>query len=245
MLKLWNGTEFVTPAALKVWNGTAFVDPEAYIWDGSQFVKVWPPTPISFVGGYGLYQTSLSSIPVPAHQEGDTILFWSMLNSNTSSNTPSLAPGFTSLFARANASSQQSRGVRLAMKVAESSSETIDGLSQTSAGIVLVYRGVAGIGTLAANHPTGSQLTLNYPAAPLTNTDGTSWGVRFRASSGSSDSNPSLSPSTLRAGDDPEGDSFSAGYDSNGPISSGIAVASQAQVSGVYCAVSLELLQHT
>ncbi|MCP3811689.1 hypothetical protein NLX62_05015, partial [Mycobacteriaceae bacterium Msp059] len=41
-MKVWNGTDFVDVSALKVWNGSAFVDPEAYVWDGSQFVKVWP-----------------------------------------------------------------------------------------------------------------------------------------------------------------------------------------------------------
>ena len=41
-LKAWNGSAFVDGEP-RIWNGSAFVAPSAiHIWDGSQFVKVWP-----------------------------------------------------------------------------------------------------------------------------------------------------------------------------------------------------------
>lgn len=41
-LQFWNGSAFANGTP-KVWNGSAFAAPAgAYIWDGTQFVKVWP-----------------------------------------------------------------------------------------------------------------------------------------------------------------------------------------------------------
>lgn len=44
-MKIWNGSSFVDGQP-RIWNGSAFVAPsEAYVWQGGQFVKVWPTTP--------------------------------------------------------------------------------------------------------------------------------------------------------------------------------------------------------
>lgn len=41
-LSVWNGSSFVGGQP-RIWNGTAFVPPSScHVWDGSQFVKVWP-----------------------------------------------------------------------------------------------------------------------------------------------------------------------------------------------------------
>lgn len=41
-LSVWNGSAFVEGEP-RIWNGSAFVAPSScHVWDGSQFVKVWP-----------------------------------------------------------------------------------------------------------------------------------------------------------------------------------------------------------
>lgn len=41
-LKTWDGSAFVDGQP-RIWNGSAFVTPSAcHVWDGTQFVKVWP-----------------------------------------------------------------------------------------------------------------------------------------------------------------------------------------------------------
>lgn len=38
ILKVWDGTQWVTPGAYKIWNGSAWITPVVKVWDGTQWV---------------------------------------------------------------------------------------------------------------------------------------------------------------------------------------------------------------
>lgn len=88
-LKRWNGSAFVD-AAPKRWNGSAFVDPaSAWIWNGTQFVKVWPPiTPVAFdaVGGGGSIAGTSGPVTWSHTAAGPVLAFIGHANNANNSN---------------------------------------------------------------------------------------------------------------------------------------------------------------
>ncbi len=130
-LSVWNGAAFVDGEP-RIWNGMAFVPPSScHVWDGAQFVKVWP-SGIEFVSSA---TANSNTVAMPAHQAGDFLVCFTTRNSF---NLPSLASGWTNI----DTGTATSTSARIAYKVAASSSESTGTWTSANSCTVHVYRGV-------------------------------------------------------------------------------------------------------
>lgn len=169
--------------------------------------------PITFIAATGVKDTSTLS-PMPTHLTGDLLIMRAYRDGFTT--PPSLPAGWTDIIS----GGADSNGMRVAYKVAASSSEVSGSWSNCTNLVCAVYRHVVSIGASAQNGSTTDPVTI--PALTLQVTDGTSW-VACGAGHRSGANSLATAPSglTFRAGY--EGSSAEqdlAAYDTNGGVSS-------------------------
>lgn len=128
---------------------------------------------ISYIAsGTGI--TSVSTMP--SHAAGDYLIGCAFRDGNNTA--PTLPAGWTELPSGSSlGAGSNSNGMRLAYKVASSSSETSGTWSSATSLNIDVYRGVGSIGNVTQNEGNGT--SINYPANTFTVTDGTSWAVLY------------------------------------------------------------------
>lgn len=128
-----------------------------------------PPPPISFIGSNSVNASGSSPISVPAHQVGDLILLFQRGNSPTPPGTPS---GWTSVLVEPSTGGI-GNGWRLSMKV--DTDNSINSIEVTFfENVVLVYRGVSGIGQAVLDPYDLGPTSISLPSATL-NSGGSSW----------------------------------------------------------------------
>lgn len=130
---------------------------------------------ISYIAsGTGI--TSVSSMP--SHAAGDYLIGCAFRDGNNTA--PTLPAGWTELPSGSSlGAGSNSNGMRLAYKVASSSSEVSGTWTSATSLNIDVYRGVGSVGNVTQNE--GNGVNINYPANTFTVTDGTSWGVLYGA----------------------------------------------------------------
>lgn len=158
-LSVWNGSSFVDGEP-RIWNGSAFVAPsEAYVWQGGQFIKVWPSWAydISYVNSSTTQGTSIS---IPSHQAGDLLFMLGMRDGNNTA--PSVPAGWTELHRGGN----NNQAMTLAYRIAPSSGTSSGTWSNANRLVAAVYRSGRGFDSVTvAGVNSGNNQTVNYPAA--------------------------------------------------------------------------------
>lgn len=150
-LSVWNGSSFVGGDP-RIWNGSAFVPPSScHVWDGAQFVKVWPTSlPIEYISSASAASNTVS---MPTHQAGDLLI----VIAGRSNNTP---PGLESGWTNIENSGSNSRSVRAAYLVATSSSMATGTWTNAQFMSVLVLRNAE----YRSHNIAGGANTVMYPA---------------------------------------------------------------------------------
>lgn len=183
-----------------------------------------------------------NTVTVPTVQVGDFMI----CSTQRANNTPiSLITGWTN-WPGTPTSNTTGGSMRVAYRIATSTSETCGSWVSSTRTNLLIYRNVTAPGAIAWTAPTVVN-PISFPALTLTTLDGSSWGVRFGASTGTESAfttgNPTTAPATPRQ--TASGSAGAAGWagDSNGGMTSNPTAGTvTTSASGVNLAVTLELL---
>lgn len=188
---------------------------------------------IAFVGADGAsVAPAAATITLPAHTTGDVILIWAWNPNSTT--LPTLPAGYTSIFTV----SASVRGGRLGYKIAASSGETSGNWVNARQLEVVIYRNVASLGTPTSG--SASSTTVAYPSLTLGVTDGSSWVVCFGGHRAATNVGTAPASLTNRAAVTATGST--AAHDTNAGVSSWAGDSSSVDATGVWSAVSLELV---
>lgn len=183
-----------------------------------------------------------NTVTVPTVQVGDFMV----CSTQRANNTPiSLISGWTD-WPGTPTSNTTGGSMRVAYRVATSTSETCGSWTSSTRTNLLIFRNVTGPGAIAWTTPTAVN-PITFPALTLTTLNGSSWGVRFGCSMGNESvfttDNPTGAPNTPRQ--TASGNSGAAGWagDSNaGMTFNPTADTITTTASGVKFAATLELL---
>ncbi len=168
---------------------------------------------ISYIGS----ATGTTSATIPTHQVGDLIVIAAYRDGNTTAPTLPGSVGWRSPSTATGSGSTNS--MRVAFKLAATTSETTGTFTNATSVAVAVYRGAAKVGGIA--FASGSSTTVSYPAiSSMIRTDNTSWIV---GASGHRSVNTSLENAptgmTFRNGAVDATDEIAL-HDTNGTVSS-------------------------
>ncbi len=123
---------------------------------------------ISYIGS----ATGTTSATIPTHQVGDLIVIAAYRDGNTTAPTLPGSVGWRSPSTATGSGSTNS--MRVAFKLAATTSETTGTFTNATSVAVAVYRGAAKVGGIA--FASGSSTTVSYPAiSAMIRTDNTSW----------------------------------------------------------------------